>query len=101
MMRRLLLLVLLGFVLSSLVGGHETVSAQTLPPQPHQTVSVTGYTQSGTHGTRFDITLDVPPGADSAAIAHAALARRGARPISAPGLAPQAALPTLRWPQFF
>jgi Matrixin len=100
-MRRLLLLVLLGLVLASLVGGHETVSAQTLPSQRHPTVSVTGYTQSGTHGTRVDITLDVPPGADGAAIAQAALARRGARPVAATGLAPQALSPLRRWPQFF
>lgn len=98
-MRRFLLLALPALVLLSLVGGPATVAVQAAPP--HQTVSVTGYTQSATYGTRFDITLDVPPGADSAAIAQDALARRGATPVPASGAAPQTALPVLRWPQFF
>jgi Matrixin len=98
-MRRFLLLALPVLVLLSFVGGPATIVVQAATP--HQTVSVTGYTQSATYGTRFDITLDVPPGADSAAIARDALARRGARPATAAGASPQTALPTLRWPQFF
>jgi hypothetical protein len=98
MRRFLVLLTLLGFVLSPLAGRPAT--ATVLAASPHQTVSVTGYTQSAAYGTRFDITLDVPPGADSTALAQDALARRGARPATAAGAAP-AGLPPLRWPQFF
>jgi hypothetical protein len=98
-MRRLLLLILFGLLLSPLVGKQPAVSAQT--PTGHQLVSVTGYTLSGDYGTRVDITLDVPPGSDSAALAQDALAHEGAQPVAALGTATQLALPVLRWPQFF
>src|SRR6266568_3432654 len=90
---------LLGLVMSPQVDRHQVISAQSAPQ--HKTLSVTGVRQSGPYGTRVDITLDIPPNADSDAVAQDALARSGVQPVTATGAMPQVALPTLRWPQFY
>jgi hypothetical protein len=66
----------------------------------HHTVAVTGLKQVGAYGVRVDITLDIPPGADIAAVARDALARQGTQPVADSAPALQAVLPSVRWPQF-
>src|SRR5260370_6907923 len=97
-MRRIFLLLLLGIAVFPLAGQYHDASAQAAPA--HRTVHVTGLKQAGANGVRIDITLDIPPGADTDAIVRDALARRGAQPVTGSDPTAQFVLPTLRWPQF-
>jgi Matrixin len=97
-MRRELLLLLLGIAVVPLAGQYHDASAQAAPA--HRTVSVSGLKQAGANGVRIEITLDIPPGADTDAIVRDALARRGAQPVTGSDPTALFVLPTLRWPQF-
>ena len=74
--------------------GHASAAGQAVPG--NRAVHVSGVTQSGGYGVLVNITLQIAPGADTAAIVGDALARHGAQPITN-----CSQLPILYWPQFF
>lgn len=98
-MRRIFLHLLLVIVVVPLAAQFRNASAQSA--SAHRAVSVSGLKHVGANGVRIDITLNVPPGADTAAIVRDALARRGAQPVSVSDYTLQLAAAALHWPQFF
>jgi hypothetical protein len=99
--RRLLvaLVTLSLFALVPLAGHPRGAAAQTAPA--HRTISVTGLKQAGANDVLLDLTLDIPPGADPAAIVADALARRGAQPFTRGDPRLPCVTPAFHWPQFF